>query len=58
MYVSAYPRAFLRRLAVTLRRTASRAETWCVFDNTAAGAALDDARALAALCSGAKSSRP
>ena len=50
MYVSAYSRAFLQRLATTLRRSARRAETWCVFDNTAAGAALDDARTLLALC--------
>jgi uncharacterized protein YecE (DUF72 family) len=46
MYVSAYSRAFLRRLAASLGRRARRAETWCVFDNTAAGAGLDDARAL------------
>jgi uncharacterized protein YecE (DUF72 family) len=50
MYVSAYSRAFLRRLAATLTAGARRAETWCVFDNTADGAALDDARALLALC--------
>jgi uncharacterized protein YecE (DUF72 family) len=58
MYVSAYSRAFLGRLAATLRRGTGRAETWCVFDNTAAGAALDDARALLALCGpGGASSR-
>jgi uncharacterized protein YecE (DUF72 family) len=50
IYVSAYSRAFLRRLALALRAGARRRETWCVFDNTAAGAALDDARALLALC--------
>jgi uncharacterized protein YecE (DUF72 family) len=48
--VSAYPHAFLRHLATSLRRSARRAQTWCVFDNTAAGAALDDARTLLALC--------
>jgi uncharacterized protein YecE (DUF72 family) len=57
MYVSAYSRAFLRRLAATLLRAARRAETWCVFDNTAAGAALDDARALLALCDPGRSPR-
>jgi uncharacterized protein YecE (DUF72 family) len=58
MYVSAYSRAHLRRFAPVLRRGARRAELWCVFDNTAAGAALDDARALLALCSDVASSRP
>jgi uncharacterized protein YecE (DUF72 family) len=49
-YVSAYSKPFLRRLAESLRRTAARAETWCVFDNTAAGAAVGNARFLDGLC--------
>jgi uncharacterized protein YecE (DUF72 family) len=52
VYVSAYSRAYLRLLAATLRRGARRAETWCVFDNTAAGAALDNARTLVNLIPG------
>jgi len=41
VYRSAYPPAFLDALA---RRLAARAaETWCVFDNTASGAAAGDA---------------
>jgi len=48
-FTSAYSCLFLRRLGPTLRADARRSETWCVFDNTAAGAALGDARALRAL---------
>ena len=43
MYWSAYAPPFLAALAARLE--ARRTETWCVFDNTAAGAALADALA-------------
>ena len=42
-YWSAYPRNDLRELAARLAAAASSADTWCVFDNTAAGAAVVDA---------------
>ena len=45
MYYSAYDRAALAALASTLRTGAAR-ETWCVFDNTASGAAAADALSL------------
>lgn len=44
IYRSAYEPAFLDALAARL--AARRAETWCVFDNTASGAAAADALAL------------
>jgi uncharacterized protein YecE (DUF72 family) len=44
MYFSEYGREFLAGLAKRL--TEAEAETWCVFDNTASGAALGDAMAL------------
>jgi len=44
MYYSAYPTDTLDALADALRASAERAiETWCIFDNTAAGAATGDA---------------
>ncbi|MDO9406132.1 MAG: DUF72 domain-containing protein [Polaromonas sp.] len=44
MYYSAYARPVLDLLAVRLdKAAASDAAVWCVFDNTAAGAAVDDA---------------
>jgi len=42
-YWSAYPAATIRALAVTLREAGTVAEAWCVFDNTASGAALENA---------------
>jgi uncharacterized protein YecE (DUF72 family) len=48
IYWSAYSRERLKTLAATIAAgTAGR--TWCVFDNTASGAALDDALRLAAM---------
>jgi uncharacterized protein YecE (DUF72 family) len=44
MYYSAYGETFLARLAAALEQTAD--EAWCVFDNTASGAAASDALAL------------
>ncbi len=44
MYYSAYARSVLDALAVRLRlAAASDAMVWCIFDNTASGAATDDA---------------
>ena len=46
IYWSAYDDARLAALARTLR---DEAQAWCIFDNTAAGAALDDALRLRAM---------
>lgn len=46
MYYSAYSPDFLASLAQTLRETACRAQVWCIFNNTAAGAAIGDALRL------------
>jgi uncharacterized protein YecE (DUF72 family) len=44
MYYSSYPPESLAALAADLRASAaSGAETWCIFDNTASGAAAGDA---------------
>jgi uncharacterized protein YecE (DUF72 family) len=43
MYWSRYEADYLVRLAAMLRRTSESADVWCVFDNTASGAALDNA---------------
>ena len=53
MYYSSYPPDYLDRLAIDLRDAAARgAEAWCIFDNTASGAAAADALALTARLSG------
>ena len=47
MYYSAYAAGFLESLAVELTGTAKiGTDVWCVFDNTAAGAAMTNALAL------------
>jgi uncharacterized protein YecE (DUF72 family) len=43
MYYSDYPDAYLEALAKTLRKAARTAEVWCIFDNTAEGAATVNA---------------
>jgi uncharacterized protein YecE (DUF72 family) len=43
MYTSAYSDAYLHRLAQALRATAQAAPSWCIFDNTALGAATANA---------------
>ena len=48
IYWSAYDDARLRRLAAHLQEARAK-EVWCIFDNTAGGAALADARRLQAL---------
>ena len=47
MYYSAYDKEYLERLAVRLH--ASHVDTWCIFDNTASGAACANALELVAL---------
>lgn len=51
-YYSSYPDTWLRQLAAAVRKAASESEVWCIFDNTASGAAmgnvLDLQRLLAA----------
>jgi len=50
MYYSKYEEHALATLAERLRASAAAgARTWCVFDNTALGAAIDDARRLQAM---------
>lgn len=47
IYHSAYSQQYLQQLAEQLQRShAAGAATWCIFDNTASGAALGDALAL------------
>src|SRR5207244_3866811 len=47
MYYSRYGEEFLARLAVELTRNpGATAETWCIFDNTAAGFAMPNALTL------------
>lgn len=43
IYESAYSEAFLEALAEQLRAAAQTATTWCIFDNTALGAAIGNA---------------
>ena len=46
-YYSAYEDAYLQHLAVDLREARARgAQAWCIFDNTASGAALGNALRL------------
>jgi uncharacterized protein YecE (DUF72 family) len=44
VYWSSYDDQSLRRLAERLRDSASHADVWCIFDNTASGAAILNAR--------------
>lgn len=48
MYYSAYSAAYLEALAKTLLEAARSASVWCIFDNTAEGAATADALAVLA----------
>ena len=43
IYWSRYSADFIESVADALRRAAASAETWCVFDNTAAGGAIENA---------------
>jgi uncharacterized protein YecE (DUF72 family) len=52
VYYSDYTEDFLHQLTIDLRRAAQGAtEVWCIFDNTASGAALGNALALRGLLS-------
>lgn len=46
-YWSTYDAPFLDALAADLRRVPSRVPTWCIFDNTASGGAMENALDLA-----------
>lgn len=46
VYDSAYPAEYLDTLAMTLREAVNTAPTWCIFDNTAQGAATSNALAV------------
>ena len=43
MYWSRYDASYLTRLGMLVRQIAESADVWCVFDNTASGAALENA---------------
>ena len=42
-YWSRYDKDYIATLAVTVRSIPTAAEVWCVFDNTASGAAIENA---------------
>ena len=48
-YWSRYDAAFIARLASALRAAAAHSDVWCIFDNTASGAATENAWELQAL---------
>ncbi|HEX4413435.1 MAG TPA: DUF72 domain-containing protein, partial [Lacipirellulaceae bacterium] len=51
VYYSAYGREFLEEMAIKLDRTrAMGVDAWCIFDNTAEGAALANALELGEIC--------
>ncbi len=49
-YYSAYSEDYLLRLAAQLRKMSASAPAWCIFDNTASGAALANALELISHC--------
>jgi uncharacterized protein YecE (DUF72 family) len=49
-YYSAYSSEYLRALSAKLRKLAESAQVWCIFDNTASGAAMENALEVAASC--------
>jgi uncharacterized protein YecE (DUF72 family) len=51
MYYSVYSPEYLEDLRATLAAQSVSREVWCIFDNTAAGAAWDNARSLQGLIS-------
>jgi uncharacterized protein YecE (DUF72 family) len=51
MYYSGYSKPFLRSIATDLANQRNASEIWCIFDNTASGAALGDAQTLQCLLS-------
>ena len=57
VYWSSYPTERIDRWALEVEALASRHECWCVFDNTASGAATGDALALVERLRQARSAR-
>jgi uncharacterized protein YecE (DUF72 family) len=49
MYYSEYSGPFLQSLATSIARQRLTAEVWCIFDNTASGAAIGNAQTLTCL---------
>jgi uncharacterized protein YecE (DUF72 family) len=49
MYYSDYTEAFLESMAQAIAQQHQQADVWCIFDNTASGAALGNARSLDSL---------
>jgi uncharacterized protein YecE (DUF72 family) len=49
MYRSAYTGEFLKAMAGMLAAAAAAAPVWCIFNNTAAGAAIENTLALRGL---------
>lgn len=45
-YYSSYNSQFLSELASELRRLSTNSRTWCIFDNTASGSAIENAMVL------------
>jgi uncharacterized protein YecE (DUF72 family) len=54
-YWSRYDEAYIATLAAALRAVPASADAWCIFDNTASGAALENAWELRSLLSAALS---
>ena len=51
MYWSRYDTGYLAQLAALVRQAAETGDAWCVFDNTASGAAIENAWELQLLLS-------
>jgi uncharacterized protein YecE (DUF72 family) len=58
IYRSAYSPAFLEELADNLLHWSQQASTWCIFNNTAAGAAIANALTLQAMLAGGEKASP
>jgi uncharacterized protein YecE (DUF72 family) len=58
VYYSAYPDDALHALAARIAGLSSQGEVWCIFDNTASGAALPNALDLLARLSAVPAARP
>jgi uncharacterized protein YecE (DUF72 family) len=58
VYWSSYTAPYLAALAERVAREAAARETWCIFDNTASGAAVTNAWDLGALSSGGRPREP
>ncbi|MFY0731972.1 DUF72 domain-containing protein [Pseudomonas sp. NFX15] len=56
LYYSPYDSQYLASLAARLKTAAARSSVWCIFDNTASGAALSNALEIMALRAGTSKS--